>query len=97
MVSDDHTVDIIPLLRPQIDRDDIEQNISFLEKATLDDYHKPRMWLDEHRFYLNGEQCDRVNSALDRIEQLPREVGEIVILTNRFKPDSLMDESYFLP
>lgn len=97
VVSDDHTVDIIPLLRPQIDRDDIEQNISFLEKATLDDYHKPRMWLDEHRFYLNGEQCERVNLALDRIEQLPKEVGELVIMTQRFKPDPLMDESYFLP
>ena len=97
VVSDDHTVDIIPLLRSQIDRDEIEQNISFLEKATLDDYHKPTMWLDENRFYLNGEQCDRVNSALDRIEQLPRKVGEIVILTSRFKPDPLMDESYLLP
>ena len=97
VVSDDHTVDIIPLLRPQIDREDIEQNISFLEKATLDDYHKPRMWLDKHRFYLNGEQCERVNLALDRIKQLPREVGEIVLLTSRFKPDPLMDDSYFLP
>ena len=97
VVSDDHTVDIIPLLRPQIDRDEIEQNISLLEKATLDDYHKPRMWMDEHRFYLNGEQCERVNSALDRIEQLPKEVGEFVIMTQRFKPDPLMDESYFLP
>ena len=97
VVSDDQTVDIIPLLRRQINREDIEQNISSLENATLDDYHESRNWLDEHRFYLNGEQCARVNLALDRIEQLPREVGEIVLVTNRFKPNPAMDDSYFSP
>lgn len=97
VVSDDHTVDIIPVLRPQIRRDDIELNVSALEKATLDDYHKPRNWLEKHRFYLSDKQCKRVNSALDRIEALPNEHGGFVILTNRFQYDSLMDDSYFLP
>lgn len=96
VVSDDDTVDILPILRPRIKRDDIEQNLSLLESATLDNYHGPRNWLREHRFYLNRSQCDRVNSALDRIENLPRETGEIVIETSRFYPDPLMDESYFL-
>lgn len=96
VISDDNTVDIIPLLRPQISKADIEVNIALLDKATLDNYHKPRSWLDEHRFYLNGEQCDRVNSAFDRIESLPRDVGGIVILTERLKPDSMMNESYLV-
>lgn len=97
VISDDHTVDLIPLLPPQIARIDVETNIASLEKATLDDYHKPRNWLDHHRFYFNSEQCGRVNSALDRIEALPRDVGEIVIVTTRFKPDPSMDDSYLLP
>jgi hypothetical protein len=96
VVSVDRTVDIIPMLRPQIERDEIEQNIVALEKATLDDYHKPRNWLDEHRFYLNADQCRRVNLALDRIEALPRDVGEIVVVTNRFEPDPDMNDGYFL-
>ena len=95
LVQISQATSIIPLLRPQINRDDIEANISFLESATLEDYHNPREWLDSHRFYLNGDQCDRVNLALDRIEQLPKDVDELVILTNRFKPDPLMDDSYF--
>lgn len=95
VLSDDHTVDIIPMLRPQVERGEIERNILVLEKATLDDYYKPRNWLDKHRFYLNDDQCERVNSALDRIEKLPRDVGEIVILTSRFEPDPDMDDSYF--
>lgn len=96
VVSDDNTVDIIPVLLAQIKRDDIELNIAALEGATLDNYHKPRNWLENHRFYLNDEQCNRVNSALNRIEALPREMGEIVIITNRFQPDSSMDDSYFV-
>jgi hypothetical protein len=97
VVSDDHTVDLIPLLPPQIARTDMETNVSALEKATLDNYHKPRNWLENHRFYLNSKQCEIVNSALDRIEALPRDVGEIVIITTRFKPDSSMNDSYLLP
>lgn len=96
VVSDDHTVDIIPVLRPQIVRTEIDAKISALERATLDNYHQPRNWLDKHRFYLNDDQCRRVNSALDRIEALPRDVGEIVIITTRFEVDPDMDESYLL-
>lgn len=96
IVSDDNTVDIIPLLKPQINRDDVEMNITLLEKATLDDYHKPRNWLEDHRFYLSKKQCKKVNSALDQIENLPRGMGEIVIITTRFKPDPLLDDSYFI-
>ncbi|MEJ1337135.1 MAG: hypothetical protein RNU03_13720 [Candidatus Sedimenticola sp. (ex Thyasira tokunagai)] len=97
VVSEDHTVDIIPMLLPQIKRDDIELNISALERATLDDYHKARNWLDGNRFYFNDEQCKRINSALDRIEALPKDMGEITIITRRFKPDPSMEDSYYLP
>jgi len=94
VISDDHTIDIIPMLKPQIKNSDIELNISNLKHATLDNYHQPRNWLDKHRFYLNHEQCDKVNSALDIIESLPKDVGEFVIQTNRFKPDLDMNQSY---
>lgn len=97
VVSDDHTVDIIPILRPRINRQKIEEAIRALETATLEDYHQPRNWLDEHRFYLAAGECSRVNAALDRIESLPKEVGRLVIITSRFKPYKEMDESYFLP
>lgn len=97
VVSDDHTVDILPLLRPQVRRGDIEANLATFEKATLDDYHKSRNWLDSHRFYLNIDQCRRANVALERLEAMPREVGEIYISTERFTPAPEMDDSYLLP
>jgi len=96
VVSDDHTVDIIPMLRQQVSRTLIDHNVAALETASLDDYHKPRNWLDTHRFYLNAGQCARVNAALDRIEKLPLDVGEFVIQTTRLQPDPEMDDSYLV-
>lgn len=96
VVSDDRTVDVIPVLRLRISHGAVSAAIDALEEATLDDYHKPRHWLDKHRFYLNAHECNRVNSALDRIESLPKEVGQIVILTERFEPNAAMTDSYFI-
>lgn len=97
IVSDDHTVDIIPLLRRRISRLRIEKEITALERATLDNYHQPRKWLDEHRFYLNEADCGRVNAALDRLEGSLGEAGQMVIITKRLKPNPEMNISYLLP
>lgn len=94
VVSDDRTVDILPLLRPRISRALLESNIAKFEIATLDNYHKARSWLDSHRFYLDALQCTRVNAALDRLQALPRDVGEIYIVTTPFEVDLGCDNSY---
>jgi hypothetical protein len=94
VVSDDRTLDVIPLLRPRVSAAKIEEALVALSKATLDDYHGPRAFLDDHRFYLNAEQCERANAALDRVEKMPRGTGEIVIITTRFAPNPAMDPSY---
>ncbi|MCB0221690.1 MAG: diadenylate cyclase, partial [Chrysiogenetes bacterium] len=65
--SDDHTVDMIPQWRQRIERSKLEKMIQTLEESTRSNCHGPQMWLEEHSFYLNQDQCDRVNSALDRI------------------------------
>lgn len=95
VVSDDRTVDIIPLLRPRISRATLNAAIDALEKARLVDYHQHRNWLEEHRFYLNGRECERVNAALDHIESLAHESGQLYIITKRFTPNSEMNDSYF--
>jgi len=96
VVSDDHTVDLFPLLPPQVKEAELESNVSKLEVATLEDYHKSRSWLDNHRFYLDASRCTRVNLALDRIEKLPRDVGELVLITTRFSPHEKFDSSYLI-
>ncbi len=94
VISEDRTLDVVPLLRPRLERTRIATAVSEIQNATLDNYHKARSFLAENRFYLNAEQCRIVNEALDRIEREPREVGQILLVTRRFEPHPGMDESY---
>lgn len=94
VISEDRTLDIIPLLRERISRKEIEQAVDAIEVATLDNYHKPRSFLDDHRFYLSAQQCAVINRALDRIESESKRVGQIMLITPRFDPCPAMNDSY---
>jgi len=94
IVSEDRTLDVVPLLRPQVERSRIEEALADIATAARDNYHQARSFLDRHRFYLNPEQCRIVNQALDRIEAEPTEVGRIMLITSRFEPHPAFDEGY---
>ena len=95
VVSDDDTVDVIPILRQQIDRSSLDVVISDLESGLPDNYEPALDWLQKHRFYVNQEQCDRINVVLRAIDDIPLEVGEIRLRTPKFAPNPNMNESYF--
>ena len=94
VVSDDRTVDVVPLLRPRIKPSAVLKAILELESSSKDDYDEPISWLHRHRFYLDKSQCDRVNAALARIDKEPREVGEFLIVWDEFVPNPDFNESY---
>ena len=94
-VSDDQTVDVIPVLPPRIKRSALEKAIAELETATADDYHSAINWLNRHKFYLNQEQCRRINAAIARIQKEPLEVGELRRVWKEFSPDPSLSDSYF--
>lgn len=94
VVSEDRTVDIIPMLRPRISRNLIQEAVAQISNGTRESYFQARSFLDRHRFYLDADQCRIVNEALDRIEAEKTEVGEIKILTSRFEPHPAFDQSY---
>jgi hypothetical protein len=94
VISDDATLDVVPLLRPRIEAAAIEKAINDLEAADTENYHEPRRFLDEHRFYLDAVQCARANAAYCRIDALPREVGELRLGLDEFVPNQLMNDTY---
>lgn len=94
VVSDDRTVDVIPRIRRLVSRSRIEQYVAAFEKATLDNYHDARNWLDDHRFYVNAEQCNRINKAIDGLDAAPKEVGLLYFGTEHFAVHPEMDDSY---
>lgn len=95
IVSDDRTVDMIPAPRRLVSRRLIENNIAALEGSTLDSYHDSKNWLDKHRFYIDANQCERINGAIKRLDELPREVGLLYWGIETFDVNPEMDESYF--
>lgn len=96
VVSDDRMVDVIPPIRRLVSRSKIEQQVAAFEAATLDNYHDSRNWLNDHRFYINIEQCARINNVLDRLELTPKEVGILYFEVERFSADPEMEESYLI-
>lgn len=96
VVSEDGYVNMVPTLRPQIRKQDVENYVELLRSLTADNYHKTLSWLDDHRFYLTSEQCDIVNTEFSRIQAEPLGVGELRFTLSAFKPHPEMNESYYL-
>jgi hypothetical protein len=97
VVSDDRTVDIIPVLRTRVRRSMIEARIAKLRGSEAGNYHEAIVWLDKHRFYLDQSQCDCVNAAQSKIESVPLEAGDFRIVRDEFQPDPRCTADYFEP
>ena len=96
VISDDQTVDVIPVLPPRIKRSVLEKEISELEASSRNDYPSAIPWLIRHKFYLNQEQCDRINEALERIQKESMEGGvQMRIFLPEFSPGPKFNESCF--
>jgi hypothetical protein len=74
----------------------LEQHVATFEAATLDSYNDARLWLDAHRFYVNPDQCERLNAAISRLDKLPKRVGQIYLSTERFEAYAEMNASYLI-
>ncbi len=96
VTSDDRTIDVTPAMRFGIKKSLILEKISAFENATRENYHSPLFWLDDNRFYLNEEECSRVNVALDRVEKFPKDVGQVELVLARFEPDPEMNDTFLL-
>jgi hypothetical protein len=97
VISEDRTLDIFPLLRPRVSIGELESMIASLEAATLDDHYAPRNYLIHQRFYLNQDQCYRVNAALNQLDVRLLEDGRIRLVIERFEPDPSMSCDYLVP
>lgn len=94
VMSEDRTLDVIPLLRPRMSRTAIEAAVAELEHATPDDYHVPRNRLSDIQFYLDQPQCDRINARLKAFDAIPLREHEFRILNPHFEPNPAMSDEY---
>lgn len=97
VLSEDRTLDVIPLLRPRMSKKELEALVRNLEGASIDTYSAIRYQLDAARFYLTAAQCERVNTTLERLDKLALTDGQIVIGIALFAPDPQMTPEYLDP
>ena len=96
VVSDDRTIDVFPNLRPRMSRKQIEDQIKEFVASDVDSYHSSMNWLDKRRFYLDSQQCTQINFHLDRLDEVPCELGEIRYLVDFFNEELEFDSSYLV-
>ena len=101
VISDDGMVDLIPSLRPKVHRQKVEQavidfcTICATDSVDGEKFSKAFNTVEELAFYLNKDQCDRINES-HKIEMERRlEAGGIAIGLTPLRPHSDMDDSYF--
>lgn len=101
IISEDGIINLIPDLKPQIKHSLIEQMIfrlTELEKLAIDkkEFYTCLDFFKENAFYLSQKECDIVNNTKKSIEGKPGFMDTPAIRYGDLKPDSEMDQSYFL-
>ena len=102
VLSVDGSVDIVPTLKPRIDRHAVEQAVSAFcsvcdsDRMDWHQYHRTRSAVEKIEFYLNDEQCERLNDSNGRVEYNGRSPRLRLLLSHQFLPDVEMNDSYFL-
>jgi hypothetical protein len=99
VVSEDGGVNLVPVARPRVRRQAVDDALTRLEAAL--DSDDPREFSGSFdavkalSFYLSEEQCERAND-INRAEQERRKgAGVIVIIREEFQPQADMNDSYF--
>ena len=102
VISDDGTIDLLPRLMPRVHRrEEVAEAVdAFCEcchTTPIDGEEFGRLYDKVKRlaFYLNDEQCHRVNEKHEQEMDRRFESGGIKITGRNLQPDPRMNESYF--
>ena len=102
VISDDGRMDLIPNLMPRVHQSEVEAAVDDFCAACLEDrVDGERFALTYERvrklsFYLNEDQCQRVNDYYANEMCRRREAGENTASGSPLRPHSDMDDSHFL-
>lgn len=101
VISDDGTTDLLPRLMPRVDRAEVAAAVDDFcrccDSTPVDGEEFARLYdrVKLFRFYLNAEQCRRVNEKYGQEMDRRLASGGAKITGRDLKPDPQMNESYF--
>ncbi len=100
VISEDGMFDVIPMLPPQVRRDDVARHVNaisaLLAQPDLDAMRDEVNWLGEHRFYLGQAQCEQANLLVAGFYDVCNKALVVCIQYQEFAPNPAMNESYFV-
>ena len=102
VISDDGMVDLIPSLEPQVSREEVDEAVNVYcaccdtENIDAETWSRAYDAVERLAFYLNEEQCQRLNESREIEVRRRLESGGIALHRRPLKPDPRMDDSYFL-
>ena len=101
VISDDGTVDLLPALMPRISRQEVEDAVqAFCEYSEIEgndgeEWARRNSRVEELRFYLTEEQCNKVNESYEKEMQRRFESGWIRANRNPLRPHPDMNDTYY--
>lgn len=101
--SEDGTIDLLPALRPQISRAELNAQLGSLRElasSSSDDvrrFHRLADWFNANRFYLSASECQEVNALRKQIDEriIAKRPGSIHIVYEDLAPNPDMNDSFF--
>ena len=101
VISDDGTVDLVPALEPKVHQEEVDVavhefcNASEADPVDGEEFGRTHRRVVALAFYLNDDQCLRVNRAYDDEMRRRLETGGIAVSHPPLRPHPDMDDSYF--
>ncbi|MYA84923.1 MAG: hypothetical protein F4Y12_05000 [Acidimicrobiaceae bacterium] len=102
VISEDGMMNLIPSLRSRVHESEVDAAVEdFCATCSEDTVHGERFAAKHDRvlklaFYLNEDQCQRVNDCYENEMRRRRERDEITVSSPPLRPHPDMDDSYFL-
>ncbi|WP_419947340.1 diadenylate cyclase [Candidatus Poriferisodalis sp.] len=103
VVSVDGNVNLLPALRPRVSRAEVAAavdrfcDICAQDEPDGEDYAEAHHLVRDFAFYLDADQCERVNQADEQEQQRRLDAGGIAARGPLLRPDPEMNDSYFHP
>lgn len=101
IISEDGTVDLVPALEPKVQREEVEAAVrEFCNACKVDpvdgeEFGRTHRRVIELAFYLDDDQCQRVNHAYENEMRHRLETRGIAVPRSPLRPHPDMGDSYF--
>ena len=100
IVSEDGMINLLPDLRPRVDPARVEAAVAALEDAAagtinFERFYRCRDHVSTLAFYLDAEQCERINRAHDLVEDTRWAQSTMRVTQTPFQVDPEMNAEYF--